>query len=700
MQQNSSRLNQRKPHEFPCSIALALFYVLLAIAAMAAEPATITPGYFEVLRNGDTQQLRRALDRGTDANARDHLGNTPLMLAAVYASPDSMRLLLNRGAEVNASNHASATALMRAGHDDSKVRLLLEHGADVNVRSAFGNTALMLAARPATSHRAVRMLLSRGADARATNAYGATALMAAAAGGDAESVNLLLEHGADPNAQPTPDHNGFLFGGGRSPLMWAAFRGDTKIMKLLIDAGADVNAPSGLGTSLAQAAWSDQAAAAQLLIDRSAQPNIAGFRDGYTPLHWAASSEQGDARLVKLLLDHGADANLRGGEHVDAFMGTLQTPLMLARRRGDTAILEVLRNAGATNERADRVRSVAPPVRQVPDRVDGDLLRAEINEALPPLHATSIESKNNFMSHTSKQDCTSCHQQHLPMAAIGLARKFRAEVDTRAEQALIEIVRAGEIKEPEVDWQPLFHPDAVQTKGYELLAYAGEDLPADANSDAWVHHLSVIQAPDGRWHNNLPRPPIQTGDIGATALAIHALQRYPLPGRRKKLAKQVQLARQWLRTAQPENTDSRVYQLLGLAWAGEPACNLQPIARALLDEQRPDGGWAQLPKLDSDAYATGQALYALRVVASLKSSDSSIDRGLRYLLSTQLADGTWHVTRRAFPFQPTMDSGFPHGRDGWISAAATSWAVMALSVPEDEALVTGAQRAQSTGQGG
>ena len=55
--------------------------------------------------------------------------------------------------------------------------------------------------------------------------------------------------------------------------------------------------------------------------------------------------------------------------------------------------------------------------------------------------------------------------------------------------------------------------------------------------------------------------------------------------------------------------------------------------------------------------------------------------------AVQLADGTWHVRRRAFPFQPTMNSGFPHGRDSWISAAATSWAVLALSVPEDDKAV-------------
>jgi hypothetical protein len=330
-----------------------------------------------------------------------------------------------------------------------------------------------------------------------------------------------------------------------------------------------------------------------------------------------------------------------------------------------------------------------PPTRQLPDCLNDGLLRETVNRALGPLHKTSIASKRAFVNHSSKQDCTSCHQQHLPMAAIGMARKFHAQIDAHAEQTLIDIVREGEIKEPEVDLQPLFHPDPVMTKGYELLAYAGEDLPSDSNSDAWVHHLSIVQGPDGRWFNNLPRPPLQTGDIGATALAIHALQRYPLPGRSAALARQVDRARQWLRTANADDTDSLVYQLLGLAWAGEPSKALQPFARRLMDLQRPDGGWAQLPGLGTDAYATGQAVYALRVAADLSTDDRVIDRGLRYLLSTQLDDGTWHVRRRAFPFQPTIDSGFPHGRDGWISSAATSWAVMALSLPDARSSVTG-----------
>jgi hypothetical protein len=49
-----------------------------------------------------------------------------------------------------------------------------------------------------------------------------------------------------------------------------------------------------------------------------------------------------------------------------------------------------------------------------------------------------------------------------------------------------------------------------------------------------------------------------------------------------------------------------------------------------------------------------------------------------FLLRTQLEDGSWFVRSRAIPVQPYFDSGFPHGRDQFISAAATNWATMAL----------------------
>jgi hypothetical protein len=271
----------------------------------------------------------------------------------------------------------------------------------------------------------------------------------------------------------------------------------------------------------------------------------------------------------------------------------------------------------------------------------------------------------------------------MPLAAISLARKQHVPVNADAEKELLNIMRGGELPIIENDWQVLFHPDPAYSKGYILLAFALADVPASDFTDAWVHHLAVIQEEDGHWASNLPRPPMQSGDIPATALSIQALQKYSLPGRKAEFAERVARARKWLLNAKPDTTDALNYQILGLGWAGESQRRIAPLAKTLLAQQREDGGWAQLPTLKSDAYATGQAVYALCVGGGISVSDPAIQRARKYLLSTQLEDGTWHVKRRAFPFQPTMKSGFPHGRDGWISAAATSWAVMALSLPDE-----------------
>jgi squalene cyclase len=82
----------------------------------------------------------------------------------------------------------------------------------------------------------------------------------------------------------------------------------------------------------------------------------------------------------------------------------------------------------------------------------------------------------------------------------------------------------------------------------------------------------------------------------------------------------------------------------------------------------------------SAAYATGSALVALEQAAGLGVGDPVYQRGVRHLLATQLADGTWHVRSRSKPFQTYFESGFPHGKDQFLSLAATGWATTALSL--------------------
>jgi hypothetical protein len=95
-------------------------------------------------------------------------------------------------------------------------------------------------------------------------------------------------------------------------------------------------------------------------------------------------------------------------------------------------------------------------------------------------------------------------------------------------------------------------------------------------------------------------------------------------------------------------------------------------------KQRSDGGWGQTDSLPADAYATGEALWALHE-SGTPPSDPIYRGGVDYLLRTQQDDGTWHVITRALGFQPYFQSGFPYDHDQWISQAGTAMATIALT---------------------
>jgi ankyrin repeat protein len=641
---------------------------------MAADPVT-------AIRNADAQVVRKLLDDGADVNARDTEGNTPLILASFYASPECVELLIERGADVNAANKAGATALIRAATDHDKTRLLVAAGASVRVRTARGNTPLILAARRAGNSRTVQLLLEHGADAEEHNNAGVGPVLVSAASGDLETVQLLLDAGAKaddfpkanrPNpADPAPSL--------RTPLMWAAHYNDVRMVRLLLERGADPNQSTYFGNPLSHACWHDSFEAAELLIAKGANVNGRDAIANFTPLHWAAGTEKPGSQLVKLLLTHGADPNAEGGEPVAAFGLVTQTPRLIAEKRGRTAIVDALAAAGAQDPpRAATLRvPAAAPQRALPDDLDNATLIVSTEKALAALQTTAAKSREMFRRHVSKQDCVSCHQQYLPMAAVGHARNRSVRFDQQAAREQIDSLDklTSPVFDQEYIVQTVLHPDPAHTLGYHLFGLAAA-APPSAATDAMVHHLVTVQASDGRWFNNIPRPPMASCDVSATALAIHAIQRYGWPGRREEFASSVSRASRWLWNVKAETNEEAVFQLLGLHWAGEPA---EKLVRSLQQMQRDDGGWAQLPTLESDAYATGEALYTLAQIEKDAVSDPAWQRGLRFLLERQEDDGTWHVARRTFPFQPTMDSGFPHHRDSWISAAATSWAVLALT---------------------
>jgi hypothetical protein len=207
-----------------------------------------------------------------------------------------------------------------------------------------------------------------------------------------------------------------------------------------------------------------------------------------------------------------------------------------------------------------------------------------------------------------------------------------------------------------------------------------------------MFNVAAQQDAAGHWRGGgIARPPIEDGDFTRTALAVLALKRYAIPGRAADMNERAGRALKWLRAARPVSTEDQVFRLLGLAWGGEAAGTLERHAKELLALQRVDGGWGQRPEMGSDAYATGEALFALRESRTRAASDGAVQRGMKYLLNSQRADGSWYVRSRAPKFQPYFDGGFPYEHDQWISAMATGWATAALTTGLDE-------RKSATGQ--
>ena len=163
-------------------------------------------------------------------------------------------------------------------------------------------------------------------------------------------------------------------------------------------------------------------------------------------------------------------------------------------------------------------------------------------------------------------------------------------------------------------------------------------------------HIAASQNADGAWHQPFgvqQRPGGEDGDIFRTALGIRSLKAYGPPGRGPEMQARIAKARRWLLQAKPVTAEDRNMQLLGLGWAGASGSTLKQLAKAILAEQQADGGWRQREGLGSDAYATGESLYALAKAGGVAPSDPAYQKGVRFLLTTQRAsDGSWRVESR------------------------------------------------------
>ena len=142
-------------------------------------------------------------------------------------------------------------------------------------------------------------------------------------------------------------------------------------------------------------------------------------------------------------------------------------------------------------------------------------------------------------------------------------------------------------------------PNPPVSVGYSLVGMAAANYTPDALTEITANVVAREQQPDGSLLVVPGRPPLEDSTFTGTALSIRALQSYG-----KDPQDRIERARQWLERAKPSTTEDRVMQLLGMTWAKSNPDQLRTAGEQLGAEQRPDGGWSQLPYLESDAYAT------------------------------------------------------------------------------------------------
>jgi ankyrin repeat protein len=660
---------------------------LLATAAHAA----LSDDLFQAIRKDDLAELKRQLAAAADVNSRDVRGNTPLMYAAAFGSVGAVALLLDSGADANARNGLEATALVWAAADLPKLRLLLAHGADVNAQTRLGRTALMVAAACDGCSENVRLLIGKGADVKARDKRGTTAVALAALAGDIDSVRLLLDRGADAREASQS---------GLAPLMQAIENCSLPAATALIAHGADVNAANTFGgtvkfgaielvqlTPLHFAAPYCGADVVKLLLDAGAKVNAADVR-GMTPLMLAVASEHQDAGVVRLLLAAGADPN--------AHSKSAETPLDWARKYGDSGVMAVLEKAGA-KEGGPFTRAQfhfgQPPERPPaasgnaasPNITSPNITSPNITQAVQSATALLERSSTGFFQQAG---CVGCHHQVFASLASSAARAAGVNVDRNAAASFVKMMEADLTPQKEPLMERIDPGGQADGECYAMQALAAERYPANAVTDTGAVHIGALQHRAGNWHvGDSSRSPVQEGDIARTARCLHALAVYAPPARQAEFTERVGRARAWLEAAKPLTNDDFAMRLAGLAWAGmgretghdAGRETMAAAARALIARQRPDGGWAQNPNLASDAFATGQSLWALRETGALGTAEPVYQRGVRFLLDSQWPDGSWYVRSRAPKFQPYFQSGFPFDHDQWVSSAGTGWAVMALA---------------------
>ncbi len=256
---------------------------------------------------GDTNEVRRLLDAGADLWTLDSKMGVSVLHKAVYSGhADTVELLLQRGALVDLQSPSNGNTPLhdaiyfQAGDDKRIIEILLRYDASLSTKNRAGLT-------PTESARVLHKedlvaLLEKTAIER--QSIGSRQLMDAVRNNDEAKVKQIIATKKVDLRQC--DDQGF------TPLLWASRQGYCSIVNILLQHGADPNQQDHWmhANSGHKAAFWGHADVMQLLADNGLKLDSRGGYNGYTALHDAVSQNHAD--VVRVLLTHGASVRVKG----------------------------------------------------------------------------------------------------------------------------------------------------------------------------------------------------------------------------------------------------------------------------------------------------------------------------------------------------------------------------------------------------
>jgi hypothetical protein len=271
-------------------------------------------------------------------------------------------------------------------------------------------------------------------------------------------------------------------------------------------------------------------------------------------------------------------------------------------------------------------------------------------------------------------NCFGCHIQAQAVMGLAIAKKNNYRINDRVVQELVEFTASQQHADGSYVREDTGEP-STQFAAMEL-AYWDDLRGVDRNPTLIksVDWLAARQSPAGHfpykeWLACGVRA-VEQGTMMTTANSLVAFERAFAETRDARYREAADRARGWIVATEPVTTQDKVFKILALTRsAGDDRRPIvERIVEQLIVEQHPAGGWRECNDPSTNGpnpFSTGEVLYAFKQ-AGVSVNSSPFVRGVKYLLGTQNADGSWPADARAF-----HTSGAPH--------ATSMWAIIGLA---------------------